>query len=125
MCCFILLNYSPQGLWFWGVGGMFIFDSINSLIDAYFEKESRKMDGGLERLEYIIHIFGATGMVIIIMSYFISGWENQYLESKLALVDRGFSLPFVIQGWAVAIGSGALAFYETVILTKNYRTLKN
>lgn len=117
----VLLNYSPQGCWFWVIGGLFVFDLFNNLVDAYLEKNSRKIDGGLESLEYMVHLFGATGMGAIVMSYFISGWQNQFLESKMVLIDRGFDFLFILHGWGIVIGSFILGLYESVTLIKNYR----
>ena len=114
-----LALYRPQGLWFWFIGGLFVFDFFNNALDAYLEFNSRKKENGLPQFEYLIHIAGATWMGAVALSYFAIGWGAHQLPTQL--ISVGSSIPQFLKFnmYFVAAGSFALALYELLVMQKS------
>lgn len=111
---FLLLNFEPHGLWVWVVGGLFVADFVNTLVDVFLEPKSRKPLGGIPPSEYIIHIIGAVSAGAITATYFVQAWPLHNLESVLSPVVHPLWL--FIPGTGLVIGSLFLAVLEIVLL---------
>src|SRR5690606_20434487 len=85
----IITTRQPHGLWFWAVLGLFAFDFTNSVADAFLERDSRAGLGGLPRLEYVLHIVGATMMGVITLSFFLRGLPYASLPSAMPARTTG------------------------------------
>ena len=117
---FILLNYKPTGLWFWGTGIIFILDFINSIADVSIENQSRRTLGGLPSLEYVIHTIGSTFAGGIAVSFFIFGWENRLMPTSLEILPEGtYPLMFVMNGKGLVVGGILLLIAETTLIARS------
>ncbi len=116
---FILLNYKPQGMWYWVTGLFFVLDFINSIADVSIEERSRKTLGGIPTPEYIIHTVGSTFAGAITMAYFILGWEFRLLPTGLtSLPPDSFHSLFLVNGYGLVAGGLALTIFEGFLLFK-------
>ena len=111
-----LVFVKPQGIWFWIIGFIFVLDFINNLVDGYLEYQSRKGDGGLPQIEYMVHIAGATGMGTIAISYFFLAWEQKDLANELVPVGNSIHHLLRINLFLIAVGSFLLGTYELVVM---------
>ncbi len=118
----IITTRQPQGVWFWAVLALFAFDFVNSVTDAFLERDSRAALGGLPRLEYVLHIVGATLMGVITLSFFLRGLPYASLPSGLPARCTGSTLMTVNALITVGI-SFLLAGYEAVTLWVRPRRL--
>ena len=118
----LLAHFEPRGLWFWAIAGLFAVDFFNSAIDAYLERDSRASLGGLPRLEYIIHLTGATFMGAIAVVFLTRGWHLGALETALVAPSQPLPAFMKINALAIALGSFALAAYEAAILIRSSPT---
>ncbi len=117
---FILLNYRPQGLWFWVTGSVFLLDFINSIADVSIEGQSRRSLGGIPTPEYIIHTIGSTAAGAITMAYFIKGWEFRLLPDGLVpLPVDTFPKMFLLNGYSIVVGGFILTLLEGFLLFKS------
>ena len=117
---FILLNYQPNGIWFWATGAIFVLDLANSIFDVSIEGRSRKTLGGIPTLEYIIHTIGSTFAGAITISYFILGWHFRLIPTSLSpLADGTYSKMFLGNGFALVIGGIILTTIEAILLCKS------
>jgi hypothetical protein len=110
----LLLVYQPAGLWFWFVAALFALDFVNSAVDAFLEQDSRASLGGLPRLEYVIHVIGATFMGAITVTFVIGGWQLAGLDT--ALDPRDVPMLMKLNAIAVSAGAFALAGYEAGVM---------
>lgn len=126
---FLISFYEPRGWFYWGVGFIFLADLANNMADVFLEPGSRKPLGGIPRLEYMIHILGATGSGAITISYFILGWELRLLPTDLApaagsllfhFFETSFSLNLKTPALFNIIGAFLMALFELGLLL-NYR----
>ena len=117
----VITLYRPTGLWFWAVAALFVLDFANNAVDAFLERDSRADLGGLPRVEYVIHIAGATFMGAVALSFVARGWSLGGLETSLA--PRLVEVPAPMKMNAVAIGLGALALaaYEALAMAASAR----
>jgi hypothetical protein len=115
----VVVMFEPTGWWFWALAALFVIDFVNSAVDAYLERDSRAGLGGLPRLEYIIHIVGATLMGAVAASFLIRGWHLGGLETALAPRAAAAPLLMQINAVAIAVSSVGLAAYETAVLLRS------
>lgn len=109
----------PTGLLFWAVAGLFGLDVINSAIDTFLERDSRADLGGLPRLEYVIHMIGATLVGAIAATFITRGWDLGFADSGLAAADiPGF---MQVDGLLVAGVAFLLAVYEAAVMVSSGR----
>jgi hypothetical protein len=111
-----LTLYEPRGLWFWLVGGLFVLDFVNSLVDAFLERNARSAFGGLTRLEYVLHVAGATFMGAIALAFLVRGAPAASLATELASRQLAVPPPMAIGGYLTALGALVLAAYEAAVL---------
>jgi hypothetical protein len=115
-----LLTFSrPEGAWFWVVASLIVLDFLNNLADVYVEGPSREPLGGLPRLEYIVHIIGASSVGAIAVAFLLVYWPNRLSVTALAPA----ALPpwlwwqglFLVVGGVVMVGLELFLFSRSIL----------
>jgi hypothetical protein len=115
----MVARYEPRGTWFWVIMVGMGLDVVNNIIDVTLEPASRRGIGGLPRLEYVIHIVGATASGAFAAAYTALALAHGFADAPTSL-DRAQGLPswIVWNASAVSAGGVALAVLETVLLVR-------
>lgn len=112
----VLLSWTPQGAWYWGVLAIVGADFADEVLDVAIEPKSRASLGGLPPLEYLVHAVSSVLMGGAWVSFLTAGWDGRLLAT--ALVPRASALPawLLWDGRLIAVGSVLLGITETALL---------
>jgi len=102
----LLAEYEPRGRWYLAVTALLALDFANTLLDVWLEPASRKDLGGVPRLEYLIHVIGATAGGAVLAAFVALGRGLATLPTEL----HPTTLPGFLVWNARAIAVGCLAF---------------
>jgi hypothetical protein len=123
---YLIINFEFHGIWFWILGTLFIFDFVNEVADVILEPASRAPLGGIPKLEYLIHIIGATMGGAIATAYFTLGWRFQFLPNEIVhLHSTTFSPLLVIVIWVLIVAILILTTLEGFLFFKHWCFSKN
>ncbi len=113
----LLAHYEPRGAWFHAVAALLVLDFANNLLDVWLEDASRASLGGVPRLEYLIHVIGATASGAVGASFLVLGRGLGSLPTEL----HAGSVPPWLAWNAIGIGLGCLviAAVESVLLVRS------
>jgi hypothetical protein len=112
-----LAHFEAHGAWFWALAVALVFDFLNNVADVALEPDSRAALGGLPRVEYLIHILGATADGAVAATVLVLGWGLSRLSTALVPASP-LPLWLVIDADATAVGGWALAVFETALLAR-------
>ncbi len=108
----VLLLGRPEGLWFWGVTGVFVVELVNSLVDITLEPESR-LPARVPGLELVIHYVGATLMGAAAACFMVLEWGAG--SRPTALTPHGLE---TLSIWILPIGYLTFAVAVALVVTE-------
>jgi hypothetical protein len=114
----LLLVGRAEGLWFWLVLGLFVFDALNTLLDVVFEPNSRA-PRIVPPTELSVHFLGTTLMGAAFATFILSGWDARHHATALA-PHTGSFLPkwFFVLGYGGLVAAFALVIFETSLFAR-------
>jgi len=107
----LLLLGRPEGRYFWIVAALFLFDTVNSLIDVMIEPASRASLGGVPPNELAVHFIGTSMMGAAWATFMITGWPGRTAPPTLAHWPPG-----TFPSWLAPMAWGAVAVSVLLVL---------
>jgi hypothetical protein len=112
----ILARFEPHGAWYVVVASLMALDFVNNLLDVWLEGPSRADLGGVPRLEYLIHVIGATASGAVTASFVVLGRGLVALPTELVEGAIPSWLAWNAQG--IAVGCLVIAVVEGSLLAR-------
>jgi hypothetical protein len=114
----ILLFGRPEGVWFWLVFGLFVFDTLNTLLDVILEPASRA-PRIVPPSELSIHFLGTTLMGAAFATFILGGWDSRHHATALT-PHTGSFLPewFFLSGYGGVVAAFALVIFEASLFAR-------
>jgi hypothetical protein len=113
-----LLLGHPEGLWYWTVGALFAFDSLNNVLDVIFEPYSRA-PRIVPPAELVTHYLGTSMMGAASATFLIMGWQTRHKIT--AIVPRTDSF---LPDWLITMGFFALAAALGLLVLETFLFLR-
>ncbi len=116
----LLATKQPAGAWYWVTAVPIVFDFVNEIADVSLEGSSRApLGGGLPRLEYVVHIVGATSVGAIAAAFLVVAWPAHALST--ALVPAVHPTWLLVPGYALAIGGALMTGTELCLFLRSIK----
>ena len=91
---------------------------MNNVLDVISEEKSRAPLGGLPRLEYLLHVVGASFAGAIALTFVATSWGNASEPTALAAATHAPRW-LVLLGTADAAGAFASTLLEAVLYVRS------
>jgi hypothetical protein len=115
-----VVTVRPHGAWYWAFAGLVLADQVINMTDVFFESTSRIPLGGLPRLEYMLHVFGASVAGAAQATYLYSAWPLRLEPTALVPHPPGYLPSFVVMwGYGLLVGTVATFLLEGTLFARS------